>query len=568
MKAAQVLLRDRRRAQRGSVLSGVLMITAFLAIISGALVTELSTHFLISRTLVNRVANEATVNSAMELAVDQLQTSALASNPTGAAGAWTVNGCPSLSNLPVTVGNGLNGRKASVSYISCWPTVRASALQYTSVASASSFSVDGTHSVIPSLGQDIYLVGDSGGRIYQYAFGLASPTPGWPIDLRASITGPPIAMLDVADRQDISYLVPIRGGGGSGCTANACVELLHQDGGLTAPTKFCFMAANSAVTSRPAAGVAYPEIAYFGDTGGTLYAYNATEFSCSTTGGPAAFVTSKTNPSSAAIVAGPVVLKNGARDEIYVVTSKGSTAQLLWYEYQQSPVSLTLKRTLPLPYPSPKGLAPENSAVAPRIAITFQDGGVAIYNTNASYDPTWAADKALGAGIAGAPYWCSCPPAGPQIGIASVNGTLYVRDVNLAPVASFQVPVGIHTTPASDGAGQWYFGADDGTVYAVQQSLGLSMVQVARYGEFGRVVPWVGSSVQVAGCSTGICIYWSSANKAYSVSLDARNATLTACLYSAPTCSGDNPRLWARVEVGASGGPQTARVQGWSYYSP
>ena len=100
MTAVQALLRDRHRAQRGSVLSGVLIMVAFLAIISGALVTELSTHFLISRTLVNRVSNEATVNSAMELALDQLQNTALA------------NGCPGLSTMPP-----VNDRQAFVSYI-------------------------------------------------------------------------------------------------------------------------------------------------------------------------------------------------------------------------------------------------------------------------------------------------------------------------------------------------------------------------------------------------------------------------------------------------------------------
>jgi len=73
MKAVRELLGDRKRAQRGSVLSGVLIIVAFLAIIAGALMTELSTNLLLSRALVHRVANEATLNSAMELALDKLQ---------------------------------------------------------------------------------------------------------------------------------------------------------------------------------------------------------------------------------------------------------------------------------------------------------------------------------------------------------------------------------------------------------------------------------------------------------------------------------------------------------------
>jgi hypothetical protein len=55
----RALLADGRLSQRGSVLSGVLIITAFLAIISGALMTELSTNFLLSNALVNRVSTEA-----------------------------------------------------------------------------------------------------------------------------------------------------------------------------------------------------------------------------------------------------------------------------------------------------------------------------------------------------------------------------------------------------------------------------------------------------------------------------------------------------------------------------
>jgi hypothetical protein len=558
VKPLRALLGDRRRAQRGSVLSGVLIITAFLAIISGALVTELSTHFLLSRALVNRVANEATVNSAMELALDQLQNTPLAS------------GCPSFTNMPP-----VNGRQATVSYVSCWPSVREST-KFISIAPSAPFNIDGTHSVIPASGQDLYVVGDSNGNIYSYQFGHSSSI--WSVNLHTSITGPPMAMQDAACGRgdgpcpdtggagglnaDITYLVPIVGGGSSGCSASFCVELLGQDV-PDPPDVICFMAATARVISRPAAGVAYPGVAYFGDSGGTLYAYDATEFSCNN---PFVQPINKTNPGSA-IVAGPVVVRNGTRDEIYVVTSKGSTSQLLWYEYQQGPLSLTLKDTVTLPFSNPIGLAVESGAAAPRIVITFQNGGVAMVNTNGG-DPTVAASKLLGASIGGAPYWCSCPAAGPQIGVAGLNGALYVLNTNMTVVASYQIPSAsaIRTAPASDAVGQWYFGADDGYLYEVQQTPGQSMlVQVARYGAVGRV----GSSVQVGGCPLGICIYVGSANSAYIVSLDARDTKMTACLSSAPpACSGDNPRLWAQVQIGSALSPQTVHVQGWSYYSP
>src|SRR5256885_588265 len=73
MKALRELLNDRRRAQRGSVLSAALIMVAFLAIVSGALMTALSTNFLLSTDLVNRINAEAAVNSATELGINRLQ---------------------------------------------------------------------------------------------------------------------------------------------------------------------------------------------------------------------------------------------------------------------------------------------------------------------------------------------------------------------------------------------------------------------------------------------------------------------------------------------------------------
>src|SRR5260370_18136753 len=107
MTPIRALLKDRRRSQRGSVLSGVLIMTAFIAIISGALMTELSTNFLLSNTMLNRVANEATDNSAIELSLSQLQATQLNAP------------CPSLPTTSV------NNLKASAVYLSSWPTVRA-----------------------------------------------------------------------------------------------------------------------------------------------------------------------------------------------------------------------------------------------------------------------------------------------------------------------------------------------------------------------------------------------------------------------------------------------------------
>jgi len=76
VKGLGLVVKDRRRRQRGSVLSGLLIIIAFLAILLGSIMSELTSSFLVSRTLVTRVQREATVTSAVEVGIHQLQSSA------------------------------------------------------------------------------------------------------------------------------------------------------------------------------------------------------------------------------------------------------------------------------------------------------------------------------------------------------------------------------------------------------------------------------------------------------------------------------------------------------------
>jgi hypothetical protein len=59
------------------VLSGVLIMLAFIGVISGALMTELSSSFLLSHSLMSRVGKEATDNSAIELSMSRLQATPL-----------------------------------------------------------------------------------------------------------------------------------------------------------------------------------------------------------------------------------------------------------------------------------------------------------------------------------------------------------------------------------------------------------------------------------------------------------------------------------------------------------
>jgi hypothetical protein len=363
-----------------------------------------------------------------------------------------------------------------------------------------------------------------------------------------------------ADLTHIVDLVAIAGGGSSRCSATACVKLLQHDTNRPAPDFFCYMGANSPVTSRPAAGVAAPTLVYFGDTGGTLWAYLATE------AGHCALQGSIATPGNAPIVAGPIVFNNGGQDEIYVVTASGSTSQLLRYTYEQGDSSpLSLADTLPIAFSNPVGMAVDQIGAPPfRFAITFAGGGVALVNIPNNYDPSLSRSAVVGPGFAGAPAWCSCG----QIGVAGINGTFYLLNTNLGVVASNAVGVQIHTTPASDGVGEWFVGADDGFLYELQESAaGTTVTQVARYGS--NALGKVQSSAEVGPCPAGICVYMGTINNAFIVSLDARSAELTACLSTAPpACSGAKPGLLSQVEVGVTGIPQTVHVKTWSYYSP
>src|SRR4029077_6881565 len=221
VKAIKELLRDRRRAQRGSVLSGVLIMTAFIAILSGALTTELSTNFLLSHNLVTKVGNQATVDSALELTLSRLQSTPIS------------QGCPSPASAT------LNGRPAPASIIGCAPTVDSRSRQFTGLVQTSGFSTEGVHAVLPAVGLNEYLVGDSSGVRQGFPFGSTS---GWPFSLGGAITAPPLAMLDPSGSTDVSILVPTSNPTlNGGCGGTYCLALLSSDSG-SAPAFRCYLA--------------------------------------------------------------------------------------------------------------------------------------------------------------------------------------------------------------------------------------------------------------------------------------------------------------------------------------
>jgi hypothetical protein len=540
------LLSDRKRAQRGSVLSGVLIMVAFLAIIAGALMTELSTNLLLSRALVHRVGNEATVNSAVESALDRLQNTPLGS------------GCPSLS--PVN----LNGRSAAISYLSCAPIVDSGSTQLRQIGDSAPVNVDGTHWVLPAQGRNDYLVGDDAGNVFEYRFDTM--TQRWKLAIGGSVTGPPLEMPDPSNWPGVLELVPIsspNAGPSPDCgAANYCVASIRDDGGADGDLQ-CFMAAGATVTAQPAAGIANNDLVYFGDGRGELFAYDADDGLCVRQGNPASI------PGGQAVVAGPVVFPgSGGTDELYVVASDNASSQLLHYTYKPSQ-GLRLISSLALPAPGAVGIALEPGTLPSRLAITFSGGRVALAQIQAGFGLSLLTSTTVATSIADGPYWCQCP-GGDLIGVGGLDGGLYLLDMSLNGIATY--PSGgpaISTTPAADSAGDWFFGAGNGTVYEVQRQTGkTTMVLGAAFGSAGAGIT---SSPMVGTCqSSWICVYVGSADShIYVVPLDARRAVVSACIsVSPPACSGTNPRLWASVQVGSAASSNTVKVGGWSYYSP
>jgi hypothetical protein len=499
---------------------------------------------LLSRHLVTRVANEATLNSAMETTMNQL-------------GSTPINsGCPQPLNSV-----NLNGRWAVPTYTSCWPTFREKV--YPPIAqSSSSFTVDGSHSRVPRAGQDLYLLGNSNGNVYQFAFGSQNPIA-FP-QLPGSVSGPPVAIPDMLGiPADIVNLVPlsVQSNQPTGCESGACVASLAQDAGYR-PDNLCYLPANGPVIAAPAEGVNNPAVAFFGDHTGTMFAYLATS-SCS----PALVTNSaQTQP----VVAGPVVLRNpysgkAAADEIYVVVADSSSSALVHYEFVSGKKSntLTLIQSQLLPAGQAVGLTFDQQQQLPaRAAVTFAGGSVAVVQIQTDFTMSTLSWKAFGLGIADAPAWC-CGASPTLIGVAQTH-KLYVLDANLNVVSSYGVNTTISGSPVSDRGGDWFFGADDGNVYEVPSITPTPAILSLGSGQLGQVR----SSTQIGDCGTQICIYLGSANgNAYVIPLDARDALVTVCVSSAPSCSAPNPGLWANIEVGASGSPQTVHVQGWSYYS-
>ena len=555
MRGIRTLLRDRRRSQHGGVLSGVLIILAFVAIIAGALMSELSTNLLLSSSLMSRSLNEATVNSATELAVNQMETSPISA------------GCPSLASVQLN----LNGRWALPSFTSCWPSYRERV--YPPIATSAAFNVEGSHSALPSANpaQDLYVVGDAAGNVYEFPFGRSGPN--WVYQVPGGVTGPPVTVRDFAagqTAQDLMTLVPFSPGSGApaACSSGGCVVMLAEDTNASprGPDVFCYMAASGQVTTPAALGVNYATVALFGDQKGSVFAYAASEklLPC------AQKVTVSGNGQP--VIAGPYVFAgptNGVapQDAVYVVTSNA----VLQYFYTEEPgeaPELEAGVTLPLPWSGAVGVALERGALPTRLVISFSNGHLAVVQLSTNFGMAVVSTAVVPTAIRGAPSWCHCPGPTDQLAVGGSNGVLYLFDAFLNQLASLAAAgPPILTGVATDSIGEWFYGDSSGYIHEIQRLAGQpSMTEVARYGPVGGAI---NTTLQVAPCSNLICMYFGAQNgSAYRVPLDARSVVITTCISATlPSCSGANPHLWTTMEIGREGFPNEVHVQGWSYYS-
>ena len=561
MTWVKALLADRSRRQRGSVLSGVLIIVAMLAILIGALTTQLSSAFWLTKAMSTKITNEATVNSAVELALANLKSGPVAPVCATYTNSWSLT---------------LNGKPATVRQ-TCSAIVPDQHVQL----DAGSYSVDGFHEAISGIND--YVVGDQSGLLRAYRFG--TPSLHWSLDARGAITAPAFAMPDGSGH--VSLLVPNTSSRAT-CGGH-CVTLYQQQSGT--PSFQCDMAAGGAVNSAAAAEVSpsgftrnFPGYTFFGDASGRISVYDA-----STNGNSCALLDQDTDQLGAPVVGQPLVFtgtvttKKGITTsvaDIFVVTSSTGTTWLEHWQYVEttgSPNELYFVQNYSLGVGGRALVSAPNSPVLDIGSTVSQvvaglSGGLRIVRVSASSSkngngPIYtmslsAASGSVPASVTSAPFWCGSA-CGDLIGVGSTNHVLYVLNTALATRWTYTAPAAINTTPVADVNGDWYFGADDGYVYDVEiPATGSTMFNAARFGPIGPIT----SSPIEAPCSTGPCIYFASTSSGYFVQLGStRTSDLRACISPTVDCTGaPNPRLWARATIGGTG----ISVQGWSYYSP
>ena len=559
--------RERRaRAQRGSVLSALLVIVAFLSILGGALMNEISGQFLLTHTLTDRVVAEATINSSAENAIGQLQARTKDWIKTGKFPLCSTDN-PAAWSIP------LNGMNAAADAI-----CRAIAPDQVAKLTDGTFPADGAQLTVG--GQKVFVVGDSGGNVYAYTFG--TPRLSWAASVGRGVTGPP-SQSPYAPR--------------TAFPVGSAVALLDDNSGRN-----CFMAANGTVTSPPGfenhpAGKSpyFPDYAFFGDSSGTLWVYDGScnRLQSAVAGGPvvgSALVLTGRQDSSDNQQCGNQGGDEGSNQQttsvdIFAVINRSGGARLAHFQYCETrqggqlisndlrsdpsdqPVGLSIGNAVGVAFGS---TTPSSGTI--RLAVTGTSGIAVptIQSTSDSYSMSSGQGNTSLGGFTSAPYWWHSS-SGDRIGAANQT-SLLVLDMNLNQQLRFDGSVPITTTPGADPNGDWYFGANDGFIYDVEPpAKGTQMFPAARFGPGGAAVT---SSPIVTGCSNRTCMYFGTGASAHFAQIGpGRVMDLSACLTSgsgSTTCTAGSLRLWARVEVGDPayfGTPnQGVNVIGWSYY--
>jgi hypothetical protein len=562
--------RERRaRAQRGSVLSALLIIIAFLAILIGALMSELSSSFLVTHTQADRIATEATLDSSVEYAIGNLEERVV------------------TNQVPVYCSRDTPATLSPVLLNSAWATAIGTSLPASCRAivpdgvaqlDPGMFSADGAEAVIN--GRDVYLVADSSGHLYAYQLGQKL----WTYNLNRNVTGR-------LGQSPAGTLVPEGG----------AVALIDDN----TVSLGCSMSAAGTVTSQPGfenppgPSPNFPNYTFFGDSAETLYAY-----------GPPANGTCEQMAASSqlggAVVGGPLVFSgtvtttiDGDEDgqittttaDAFALVNGGGSSRVLHYSYAEqaqdsgTTQAWTYVEGVSLPFANAAGVAfstvkPVDRGVV-RLAVTSMSGQVAMVTINVRNKQSgWTYTLSqqvpavsLGGSFTRAPYWCHCPD-GDLIGAGNQSGSLFVLDAALNQRLRYDGPSPINTTPAGDpNTGDWYYGANNGYVYNVEPlaSGTVCLAQMNCVSRFGPLPDQATSSpivVSPSGCSDRVCLYFGTGSSTYFARIGSlRVMDLRACLTSGSTstdCAGNSEaRLWARVEVGDT----FYNVMGWSYYS-
>lgn len=565
--------RQRRvRAQRGSVLSAVLIMVVFLSILGGALMGELSSVFLVTRSQAGRIATEASLDSSVAYGIGSLEQRSVPVH------CVTDQPSPSTTTL-----NGMSTAAASI--------CRAIVPNAVTALAGGTSSVDGTLDTVA--GRNRYLISDSSGVLHAYQFGKSIES--WEKDLGGQQTAP---LLSTNSGGSPVLLIPVTIPG-SGCSSH-CVALFNSAGAV--PSFRCSMPAPTAVSAQPAVetpvsgGVNFPDYAFIGSS--SLSVYDASpNGSCELKKAASLFGTA---------VGAPLVFPGSNRrdqvsDDVFVVVTSAAGTSLQHWSYTETTArgsdegggtTIDLGRLSSLNLNVGSGavgysadITAPSSNTPIMLAVASASGRLALARISVSgsnYSMSLTLNRSLpnGAATSRPPYWCTARCQGTDlIGVGGTNGTLYLLNgsLNVAYTYTEAGLAAIDTTPVADANGDWYFGDDNGFVYDVElPPKGPQLFKAARFGPGGqnqvRSSPYVGSP---GGCSGCVGIYFGAAGSgggAYFVQIGKiRVMDVTSCLTSgakSTTCTGA-ARLWTRIEVGDPQyvGGQGVNTVGWAYFT-